>query len=501
MKKTSLSIAVSLLLCTWGQAVLAQFGNTTVNGQLRVSQEIIGWGELYISKTATFYDKVQIGSSDSHPGLFTNGPTWLGTGDLHQPVNIFGSLSVSDNTTLGTTDVNGNMMLHRDVFLDGSAWLGHTNIGSASQPRLMSVYGQTVLNGPLFVGSSSAQQQISLNGGVFIGTPQAHGLLNLDGDALLHNNLTVDQGTTLVGRTQIGDATHHSDFFTNGPTWLGTANLHQPVNVFGTLNVTDKTTLGNTTLGTTDVNGNMMMHNDVFVDGTTWLGSTNVGGASNPKSMNVYGQTVLNGNLFVGTPQAPTQLNVDGGVFLHNNLRVDQATTMIGQTQIGDATHHPGFFTNGPSNFGTPQLGQEFNVYGFATLHNSVAIEDGLRIGTVNVNATKWPQYKLWVQKGIVSEDYVIAPTSEWADFVFNEGYKLPSLKELETYIKTNKHLPQIPTQTEVEKDGYSMRQLNSTLLQKVEELTLYTIEQDKKLEALTAQMAEMKAAIEKMKK
>ena len=121
--------------------------------------------------------------------------------------------------------------------------------------------------------------------------------------------------------------------------------------------------------------------------------------------------------------------------------------------------------------------------------------------GTASINASLINNYKLWVEKGVVSEDFAIAPTSAWADFVFGEGYKLKSLKEVEAYLKANKHLQDIPAQSEVEEKGYSMKKINVGLLKKVEELTLYAIEQDKKIDQLTAEMAQLKEAIDKLKK
>ncbi|MBN1953016.1 MAG: hypothetical protein JW801_17560 [Bacteroidales bacterium] len=78
------------------------------------------------------------------------------------------------------------------------------------------------------------------------------------------------------------------------------------------------------------------------------------------------------------------------------------------------------------------------------------------------------------------------------ADFVFDADYHLPTLWELEQYIKQNKHLPGIPTATETEQ-GVDLGKLTQTLLQKVEELTLYTIEQEKKIRILEQQINSMK--------
>lgn len=93
--------------------------------------------------------------------------------------------------------------------------------------------------------------------------------------------------------------------------------------------------------------------------------------------------------------------------------------------------------------------------------------------------------FSVFVAGGILSENYSIGPKSTWADYVFNNDYKLPNLREVEYYIKANKHLPDIPTASEIQKKGYSQHEMNIKLLQKIEELTLYSIEQEKEVERL----------------
>ncbi|NOU58710.1 hypothetical protein [Marinifilum caeruleilacunae] len=100
--------------------------------------------------------------------------------------------------------------------------------------------------------------------------------------------------------------------------------------------------------------------------------------------------------------------------------------------------------------------------------------------------------YKLWVEDGIVTEDIAIVSVNTWRDDVFEEDYSLPSLAEVEGFIKEHKHLVGIPSAEEVYKEGYSMQELDVALLGKVEELTLYTIEQDKKIESQDLKIQEL---------
>ena len=74
---------------------------------------------------------------------------------------------------------------------------------------------------------------------------------------------------------------------------------------------------------------------------------------------------------------------------------------------------------------------------------------------------------------------------TDWADFVFEEGYELPTLEEVEEHIATHGHLQDIPSAQEVEANGIDLGEMNKRLLQKVEELTLYVIELNKEIEKL----------------
>lgn len=93
--------------------------------------------------------------------------------------------------------------------------------------------------------------------------------------------------------------------------------------------------------------------------------------------------------------------------------------------------------------------------------------------------------YLLWVEKGIVSEDFAIATAPDWKDEVFQPTYKLPTLSEVENYIQENKHLKGIPSETEVKEKGYTVHEMNKAFLEKIENLMLYVIEQDKKIKTL----------------
>lgn len=86
---------------------------------------------------------------------------------------------------------------------------------------------------------------------------------------------------------------------------------------------------------------------------------------------------------------------------------------------------------------------------------------------------------------GIVYAKAISVQTTGWPDYVFNPAYRLPSLAEVKAYIDRKQHLPEIPSEEEIAKNGVNLGEMNKILVKKVEELTLYLIEMKKEHEAL----------------
>lgn len=108
------------------------------------------------------------------------------------------------------------------------------------------------------------------------------------------------------------------------------------------------------------------------------------------------------------------------------------------------------------------------------------------RDGKVGIGSTHVPDgYKFSVNGKAIMESVKVQLSSKWPDYVFNENYSLRNLSDLEKYIRTNNHLPDIPSAEVMQKEGLDVGEMNIRLLQKIEELTLYVIEQNKKIELL----------------
>ncbi|WP_074410007.1 hypothetical protein [Aquimarina megaterium] len=111
------------------------------------------------------------------------------------------------------------------------------------------------------------------------------------------------------------------------------------------------------------------------------------------------------------------------------------------------------------------------------------------------------PDSKLVVDGKIRSEE-IIVEIIAGADFVFANDYQLLPLKEVENFVKKNKHLPEIASAKEMKKDGVHLAEMNIKLLQKIEELTLYTIQQEKEikeLKSLNTKLQKLHLRLEKL--
>jgi len=112
----------------------------------------------------------------------------------------------------------------------------------------------------------------------------------------------------------------------------------------------------------------------------------------------------------------------------------------------------------------------------------------------VSIGADGLPSgYKLSVDGKVICEELTVQLSTAWPDYVFANNYNLISLKELENYIEVNKHLPNIPPASEIENGGVEMGEMTRLLMEKVEELTLYMIDANNRIQELETELKNIK--------
>ena len=132
---------------------------------------------------------------------------------------------------------------------------------------------------------------------------------------------------------------------------------------------------------------------------------------------------------------------------------------------------------NGIGEF-TMSTSGRFNINTTSTTRLTILSGGNVGIGTLN------PSERLSVNGNIVAQKVRVTQTG-WPDYVFKDNYPLLSLPDLQAFIQKNKHLPEVPNEQEIVEKGLDLGEMNAVLLKKIEELTLYILQQDKRIETL----------------
>lgn len=191
--------------------------------------------------------------------------------------------------------------------------------------------------------------------------------------------------------------------------------------------------------------------------------------ANSPTSWTSSSIFTSGGNLGIGTTALSAKLNVSGNVLVSGgDITVTGTNWVAGNSAslyLGDANHYIRATNGGGLKIGTYLAPDAITLA--ENTGNLTITKGNLSVTNGKINVKGWS----------------IEEASP--DYVFEKDYKLPSIKEVETYVKENKHLAGVPSAKDMSKNGLDLTVMNMKLLKKVEELTLYTIEQNKRIEAL----------------
>lgn len=197
-----------------------------------------------------------------------------------------------------------------------------------------------------------------------------------------------------------------------------------------------------------------------------------------------------NGNIGMGTIAPAARLHVKGSdgsgsvaIFANGSTSADRSVLI--DLQNGNDSPVPWRYgVGGSGNALGLTSGQFYLERVGGGVRFLVSNTGNVGIGTIN------PQYKLSVNGTIQAKE--VRVETGWADFVFDKNYTLPPLSEVAAFIRKNGHLPGVPSATEIQANGLELAAINTIMMQKIEELTLYVIAQQQKISQLEEQVTQL---------
>ncbi len=221
-------------------------------------------------------------------------------------------------------------------------------------------------------------------------------------------------------------------------------------------------------------------------------GNVGIGTVSPTSNLHVVGTTkldgpVITGNIGVGCDPGTTTFKI-----YKADIPLFELASSLSRLQIGAATFDGAFAFGSKSEDivfrpmgGTEHHGMIFFIPNDDNDGNSYIkfgdAANNLWMGIFN-NKTVRIDGKLYAKE-------IRCRTNVWSDFVFKSDYKLKSLDEVESFINENNHLPDVPNESTVMEEGIDVGEMNAILLQKIEELTLYIIDQQKQINELSSKI------------
>ncbi len=206
-----------------------------------------------------------------------------------------------------------------------------------------------------------------------------------------------------------------------------------------------------------------------------------------------------NGGVSIGSHEVPAPRSL----FVNNTISVGtndspkaRLTTKIGW---GDWMRFDNDLKSGYWAFHNNKDQKDFQIYhvkkdGTVIWPFNIGDNGVIETMAIGINTSNTAGHQLAVAGSIVAERIYCKLQANWPDFVFADKYKLISLDDVECFINENQHLPGVPSASKVKADdGINVGEMNAVLLQKIEELTLYLIEQNKKIAVMQQEINSLK--------
>lgn len=320
--------------------------------------------------------------------------------------------------------------------------------------------GSSFLNCNLQVGSNKEEKLTRLYGKVGIGTDNPLATLQVNGSVSIgYDAYPAPEANNLIVNGQVG---------------IGTFTPSVPLEVVGKIKTSQiQLTTGymNGYILKSDENGNAYWANPSTIDDGDWI--------CNGNNITVDGSKMIG----IGTSTPVEALDVNGNMRCSGNI-AGARTSWLPFKIFANSSETDGSYislSNNSTNAGSVKF-YSTGENGRIEFHNQNLQVMSIR-GDNNVYFGNPETATNLYVNGEITASLVRVNTQEWWDRVFDEEYCLPSLSEVEAYVKEHKHLPGIPAEADVKANGIDLAQMNAMLLKKVEELTLYVIELEKKIE------------------
>ncbi len=384
----------------------------------------------------------------SHAILFGNGK--LGRVEVQGSTNFIvngGNFGLGTNNPSHKFHVKSNAAVGLFESTDNQAFLRlYTNEGSGNRIELANRQGGRAA---IWVGTAGDALNVLKNGNVGIGTTTPGAKLHIVNAAQNSSGNSLILGPTNGANLRLGYHTNYAWIQSHGGKPLY-------INELGNNTILNKDN-GNVGIGTTSTNAKLHVNGDIRVG---LLNNTNNNNAA-------YGNRIhFSGGGDWGKWDSD---NSDPLWMARFNAAENRSELRV---NLGDDSSYEDKFVVGYT---------QGNHWRSAL---TVGANGHVAIGTGSVPAG----YTVAIKGKVKAQGVVVDPTN-WADYVFEPDYKLRSLKEVKSYIESNGHLPDVPSTKEVEQTGVDVSEMQSTLLRKIEELTLYVLKQQEEIEQLKKQI------------
>ncbi len=464
--KLSTNDTVRMTIANTGKVGIG-INNPVDNAHIKDNVRIDGsLPSLRFYQGSTFGSSIEQNGNNFFISNLESGKLFLRTDNTtHMTIDEIGRVGIGISNPIDNAHIQDNVRIDGSVptlkFYQGGIY------GSSIQQNANDFYISNLESGKLFLRTdNSTRMTIDDVGKVGIGTADPIEKLHVDGKVIIEGftpTLKLYQGTQFKSLIEQSGDDMNINNMQDGALKLSTDDF---------VRMTIANT-GNIGIGTTSPDHKL----DVFATTTIGIDVINAYSGSATK----YGLQAS-----CSTDGTGTRYGVHGTA----NAHASDVSPNYGVYGIASATNGSpaplygvyGLATNAGS-------GPKYGVYANATVAtNSWALwangKSHFKNDVLIGHTTSIPGYKLSVDGSIISEEVKVQMSENWPDYVFDQEYDLMPLDEVNEFIKEKNHLPGVPSAAEVsEENGFHLGEMNRVLLEKVEELTLYILQQQEELE------------------